>query len=247
MVSGSGSAPTGPQPRGRPRPAHRHRLHRYRLRAAWAMRESAGVTAAGSSCDRGVDVAPAGRGGDVEGAMAVEPERSQLQLPAPGEQRASRQQNWRGGALARADGQRKWRRAEAARAWSLRSRAGAGADIARARPRARAPAACAPASRAQRQGQPKLRRMRGGRPGWGTHLCGCWLVSLGGEEVGDEVDHGVDRLARILVPRRVHCDVCAWRVVCVRSGVCCGWTIVLISRAGWGRRGRDLGGDRTSS
>jgi hypothetical protein len=30
-------------------PAHRHRLHRHRLRAAWAKRESAGVTAAGSS------------------------------------------------------------------------------------------------------------------------------------------------------------------------------------------------------
>jgi hypothetical protein len=47
------------------------------------------------------DVAPADRGGDVEGAVAVEPDRSQLRLPAPGEQRASRQQNRRGGALAR--------------------------------------------------------------------------------------------------------------------------------------------------
>ena len=81
--------------------------------------------------------------------------------------------------LARADGQRKWRRAEAARARSLRSRAGAGADIARTRPRARAPAArarlqhahrpCARSGRADR----KLRRMRGGRPGWGAHL---WMV-----------------------------------------------------------------------
>ena len=110
--------------------------------------------------------------------------------------------------LARADGQRKWRRAWR-RARSLRSRAGAGADIARARPRARAPAACAPASRAQRQGRPKLRRMRGGRPGWGAPVDG-GLVSLGCEEVGDDVDRGVDRLARVLVPRRVHCDVCAW-------------------------------------
>jgi hypothetical protein len=72
----------------------------------------------------------------------------------------------------RADGQRKLRRASR-RARSLRSRAGAGADIARARPRARARAACAPASRAQRQGRPRLRRMRGGRPGWGAHL---WMV-----------------------------------------------------------------------
>ena len=60
------------------------------------------------------------------------------------------------------------------RARSLRSRAGAGADIARARPRARARAACAPASRAQRQGGPRLGRMRGGRPGWG-HTCGWWV------------------------------------------------------------------------
>ena len=119
-----------------------------------------------------IDVAPAGRGGDVEGVVAVEPDLSHLRLPAPGEQRASRQQNRRGGALASADGHRKWRRASR-RARSLRSRAGAGADIARTRPRARAPAACAPASRAQRQGRPKLRRMRGGRPGWGAHL---WMV-----------------------------------------------------------------------
>ena len=47
------------------------------------MRESAGVTAARSSCDRGFDVAPAGRGGDVEGEVAVVPDRSQPRLPAP--------------------------------------------------------------------------------------------------------------------------------------------------------------------
>jgi hypothetical protein len=71
----------------------------------------------------------------------------------------------------------------------------------------------------------------------GGHTCvDGGLVSLGGEEVGDEVDHGVDRLARILVPRRVHCDVCAWRVVCVRSGVCCGGAIVLSSRGGGAKR-----------
>ena len=39
--------------------------------------------------------------------------------------------------------------------------------------------------------------------------------------VGDEVDRGVDRLARALVPQRVHGDACAW-VLCVRSGVCGG-------------------------
>jgi len=66
------------------------------------------------------------------------------------------------------------------------------------------------------------------------------------EEVGDEVDRGVDRLARSLVPRRVHVDVCAW-VLCVRSGMCVhGGTVVLISRGGWERMA-DSGGDRTSN
>ena len=37
-------------------------------------------------------------------------------------------------------------------------------------------------------------------------------------------------------PRRVHCDVCAWRVSCVWSGVCCGGAVVLISRGGWEKR-----------
>jgi hypothetical protein len=63
------------------------------------------------------------------------------------------------------------------------------------------------------------------------------------EEVGDEVDRGMGRLARALVPRRVHGDVCAW-VLCVRSGVC---GVVLISCGAAGRRGRESGGDRTSN
>ena len=106
MVSGSSSAPTGPQPRGRPRPAHR--LHRHRRRRH--MRQSPRVC---RRRDPGVDVAPAGRGRDVEDAVAAEPDRTQLRLPAPGKQHASRQQNRRGGALARADGQRKWHHASA--------------------------------------------------------------------------------------------------------------------------------------
>jgi hypothetical protein len=65
------------------------------------------------------------------------------------------------------------------------------------------------------------------------------------EVVGDEVDRGTDRLARALVPRRVHGDVCAW-VLCVRSGVC-GGAVVLISCGAAGRRGRESGGDRTSN
>ena len=96
------------------------------------------------------------------------------------------------------------------------------ADIARPR------AACAPASRAQRQGRPKLLRMRGG-----GHTCGWCSEEVG---LGDEVDCGVGRLARIIAPRRVHCDVCAWRVSSVWSGVCCGGAVVLISRGGWAKR-----------
>ena len=65
------------------------------------------------------------------------------------------------------------------------------------------------------------------------------------EEVGDEVDRGVDRLARALLPRLVHGDVCAW-VLCVRSGVW-GGAVVCCSRVAAGRRGWDSGGDRTSS
>ena len=117
--------------------------------------------------------------------------------------------------LARADGQCKGRHASR-RARSLRSRAGAGADIARART---ASCACACSMRtglARAAAGPTescAACVAGGTPVDGG------LVSLGGEEVGDEVDRGVDHLARILAPRRVHCDVCARRVVCFRSGV----------------------------
>jgi hypothetical protein len=165
------SAPTGPQPRGRPRPAHRNSFHRHRLCAAW-------------QCGRA-------RGRD-DGRILVTVV-STSRLPVVAEMSRAR---WPSSPSARSCGclhrgsnaQAVSKTGEAARshvpmasasgvalrrARSLRSRAGAGADIARARPRARARAACAPASRAQRQGRPRLRRMRGGRPGWGAHL---WMV-----------------------------------------------------------------------
>ena len=182
------------------------------------MRESARVTAARSSCDRGVDVATAGRGGDVDGAVAVEPDRSQLRLPAPGEQRASCQQNRRGGEVARADGEHKLRRAEAGAplgghdVWAC-----AGADGARARVHL----LHVHRSRAQQQGRPKAARTAGEAASRAGHTCGWWVVVPGLGEVDDEVSGGVDRLARALVPRRVHGDVCA-RVLCVRSGLCGG-------------------------
>jgi hypothetical protein len=177
------------------------------------------VTAAGSSCDRSVDVVPAGRGGNVEGEVAVEPDRSQPRLPAPGEQRASRQQNRRGGAFARADGERKLSRAEAgAPLGGHVVGACAGANGARARVHLQH----VHQSRAQRQCRPKAARAAGVAACGAGHTCGSdGLVSLGSKIFVLVVHRGVDRLARALVPRRVHGDVCAW-VLCVRSGVCGG-------------------------
>ena len=87
-------------------------------------------------------------------------------------------------------------------------------------------------------------RARSGRADRKLRALHAWLLARGRwshlrvmgwcswlEEVGDEVDRGVDRLARALVPRRMHADVCAW-VLCVRSGVCGGWE----ERVGLGRR-----------
>jgi len=213
-----------------PTPGSQALASQAQVRAAWAMRESAGVMAAGSSCDRGVDVAPTGRGGDVEGEVAVVPDRSQPRLPAPGKQRASRQQNKRGGAFAHEP------MASASciaprRARSLRSRAGAGADIARARGFVRVHVQHAQRLRARsgRADRSCAACVIAGRAG-GTLVDG-GLVSLVSGEVGDDVDRRVVRLARILVPRRVPCDVCGWRVSCLRSGVC-GRAVVLISRGG---------------
>ena len=180
MVSGSSSAPTGPQPRGRPRPAHRNSFHRHRLRAAWQCGRARGR-------DDGrilVTVVSTSRLPVVAEMLRARWPSSPTSCSCGCLHKGSNAQavsktGEAARSLARADGQRKWRRAEAARARSLRSRAGAGADIARTRPRARAPAArarlqhahrpCARSGRADR----KLRRMRGGRPGWGAHL---WIV-----------------------------------------------------------------------
>ena len=165
IVSGSSRMPTAPHPRGRPRPDHK--LHRHRLRAAWAKRGRARGRAGGRilvtvvSTSRLPVVAKMSRtrwpssptarscgclhrGSNVQAVSKAGEAAARLPVPI---------------ASARGIAPR--------RARSLRSRAGTGADIAPARPLA----ACAPASRAQRQGRPKLRRMRGGRPGWG-HTCG---------------------------------------------------------------------------
>ena len=61
------------------------------------------------------------------------------------------------------------------------------------------------------------------------------LVSLGCEEVGDEVDRGVDRLARILVRRGASVVMCALGGWCA-CGAERGGAIVLISRGGWAKR-----------
>jgi hypothetical protein len=176
MVSGSSSAPTGPQPRGRPRPAHRlhrlHRLHRHRLRAAWAKRQSPQACRRPDPPDRGVDVAPAGRGEDVEGAVAVEPDRSHLRLPAPGEQRASRQQNRRGGALARTC---RWPAQGASRLAACAESTESGRRGSGHRAHA-ASCACACSMRtgfARAAAGPTEAAPHAWRPGWGAHL---WMV-----------------------------------------------------------------------
>ena len=142
---------------------------------------------------------------------------------------ASCQQNRRGGEVARADGEHKLRRAEAGAplgghdVWAC-----AGADGARARVHL----LHVHRSRAQQQGRPKAARTAGEAASRAGHTCGWWVVVPGLEEVDDEVDCGVDRLARALVPRRVHGDVCAWVFVRAEWSVwrgCC----VLISRGGW--------------
>ena len=103
------------------------------------------------------------------------------------------------------------------------------------RPRARARAACAPASRAQRQGRPEAAPHAWRPAGLGGAPVDGGLVSLGCEEVGDDVDRGVDRIARVLVCRGASIVMCALGGWCA-CGVECGGAVVLISRGGWARR-----------
>ena len=114
--------------------------------------------------------------------MAVVPDRSQLRLPAPREQRASRQQNRRGGALARADGERKLRRAEAgAPLGGHVVGAGAGAESARARVHLQ----YVHRSCAQWQGRPKAARAARVAASTGPVVtpAGDGLVSLGSKRL----------------------------------------------------------------
>ena len=209
MASGTSSAPTGSQPRGRPRPAHSgtgSQTHRL-----CAGRDDGRIIVTELSTSRLMVVAEMSRARWPSSPSA----RSCRCLHRGSNAQAVSKTGEAARSLARADGQCKGRHASR-RARSLRSRAGAGADIARART---ASCACACSMRtglARAAAGPTescAACVAGGTPVDGG------LVSLGGEEVGDEVDRGVDHLARILAPRRVHCDVCARRVVCFRSGV----------------------------
>ena len=232
------SAPTGPQSRGPPRPANcRHRLHRHRLRAV------------------------------RDGGRIIVTVLSTLRLPVVAEMSRARWPSSRrarplaaaaactGGATRNPSAKQARRRVRACR-WraQVASRAEAGAPLGghivgagAGADGVRAPAACAPVSRvrSQRHGRQKAALAAYVAAGRAGHTCGWWVDVPGLEEVGDEVDRGVDRLGRALVSRRVHGDVCAW-VLCVRSGVC-GGAVVLISCGAAGRRGRDSGGDRTSN
>ena len=104
--------------------------------------------------DRGVDVAPAGRGGDVEGAVAVEPDCTQPRLPAPG---SNAQAFSKTGEAARSHVPMARASGIAPRQARLGERGVGQARKRTARVRTHGlahvrSAACAPASRAQRQG-----------------------------------------------------------------------------------------------
>jgi hypothetical protein len=110
--------------------------------------------------DRGVDVAPAGRGGDVDDAVAVEPDRSQLRLLAPGSNAQAISKT--GEAACTHVPMASASCIAPRRARSLPTESGRRKRTARVRTHGLArmrSAACAPASRAQRQGRPKLCRL----------------------------------------------------------------------------------------
>ena len=223
MASGSRSAPTGPQPRGRSRPAHWRRLS-----AAWVKRERAGLMGAADHLVTVVSTSRLpiycrswrrcrGRGGHRARPLAA------AAACTGGATRKPSAKQARGGALARTcrwpaqvalrSGGRGVFRVGQARERSSRARGLVRVQHAH-RPRARSGradrscAACVAAGRA------------------GTHVDG-GLVSLGSEEVGDEVDRRVDRLARIVVCRGasiVMCALggwCACGVECVDPGLSC--------------------------
>jgi hypothetical protein len=134
---------------------------------------------------------------------------------------------------ARADGQRKWRRAEAGAESAESGRRGSGH---RTRAASCARACSMRTGLARAAAGPTEAAPHTWRPAGlvGTPVDG-GLVSLGCEEVGDDVDHGVDRLARILVPRGASIVMCALGGWCA-CGVECGGAIVLILRGGWAKR-----------
>jgi hypothetical protein len=148
--------------------------------------------------------------------VAVEPNRTQLRLPAPGEQRASRQQNRRGGARARTC---RWPA-------QVASRLAAGAESTESGRRGsgnRAHAAsCACSMRtglARAAVRPTEAAPHAWRPaGLGHTPADDGLVSLGSEEVGDDVDRGVDRRARVLACRGASIVRCALGGCGVRAG-----------------------------
>ena len=212
MVSGTSSAPTGPQPRGRPRPAHRHTQASRRL---------------GQAGERGRDGSWIIMTVESTSRLPVVAEMSRVRWPLSPTARSC-------GCLHRgSNAQAVSKTGEAARSHLLMASVscvarrparlgghlvGAGEGAYGARVRVCTCSMCTGLARNGRADR-KLRALHAGRAG--RHTCE-WSVGVPGlEEFHDEVDSGVDRLARALVPRRVHGDVCAW-VLFVRSGVCGG-------------------------
>jgi hypothetical protein len=106
MASGPSSAPTGPLPRGRPRPAHRHR--RRLGQAGERGRDGGRIIVTVVSTSRLPVVVQMSRA-----RWPSSPTARSCDCLHRGSNAQSRQQNRRGGALARADGERKLCRAEA--------------------------------------------------------------------------------------------------------------------------------------
>ena len=172
MASGPSSAPTGPLPRGRPRPAHRHR--RRLGQAGERGRDGGRIIVTVVSTSRLPVVAEMSRGRG-RASRRARPHAAAAACAGVATRKPSGKTGEAARALARADGQRNWRRAEAGAPRRARSRAGAGADIALAHA---ASCACACSMRtglARAAAGPTEAAPHAWRPAGPGGTCGWWV------------------------------------------------------------------------